>query len=453
MAELSVAHRAALAQIVAACPERALAQLAPAVATLPGARAAALSLMIEEEARDRRRRAAAFRPLLPLFQARADGVPGLSFPAGVLPRVWQIASLKEPALLPHLDREGAEAAAVADRICLAAAAAVRDQADLVWPVGIDPAGRDKGLEALAGAFDLAHLARRALPSLPAWIGRPDGDQIAELRLLMRDSAAISPDGAQQMLEMLFAHVGDAALILRVVTQTSGVAGREAFLSESEMAVFVDRLIGAVHARVARIAGFQPSAGMAALTRLKDDIAWCSGVLGELDVTVQVRPNSVWGKDACDARVKVAAQVSGLLRMVDKAIDRVLPTTRLQLAGRMTRQVPRLDAPVAGEAVEAATVLLALTGAIRSAAGQFGCEADRAKLVAALTERLSAHADQALELVNAGDVQDEPHALALIELVASFLTLIQADDAARTVRRRAAVAGSNPDRAGASPQAA
>ena len=91
MADLSVAQRAALAQLIERCPDRVLTQLSGLAGTMAGDRAADLRDMIEVEALDRRRRNIAFGPLLPLFQPRADGLPGLGFPPAVLGRLWRSA--------------------------------------------------------------------------------------------------------------------------------------------------------------------------------------------------------------------------------------------------------------------------------------------------------------------------------------------------------------------------
>lgn len=448
MAGLSVAHRAALSQIVERCGDAALAQLETVARTLPGPRAADLLVMLRAEALDRRRRLAAFGPLEPMFRPRADGVAALTFPIQTLSRVWRAVSGREPDLMACLDQAGAEALIVADRLCLSAAGVVRDRGEEIWP-GADPAA----LAELAGCFDLAHLVRRAIERLPAWIDRPDGEQIAELRLLMRDAGSVAEDGSRRAIDILFAHLAEAHRILRVVVHTSSASGREGFLSESEMAVFVDRLLAAVNDRVARVAAFRPQAGLQGLETVKTDMTWCAAVLNELEMTIQVRPNTVWGKQARDARVKVAGQLQTLLKGVEPAIDKVLPTVRAQTAGRMTRQVPRLDTPVDGDLVEQARILLSLVAAVRSPAGVFGCEAQRAKLVTALEERLSKHADEALELINAGEAGDEAHAIALVELVAEFLDRVELTEPARTVRRRVAVAGGPANALGASLPAA
>jgi hypothetical protein len=451
MAELSVAHRAVVAQLIEHCPDGLLSQLAEVTAGAPGDRARAIAEMMRAAQIDRHRRALALGPLLPMFAPRPDGVEAVHFPPQILARLWALAAGREPELLPVLDDEE-KAVVVADRIGLAAAAAVRDQPDVVWPPALAPAARAKGLEELAASLDLLHLARRGLPSLVHWIGRPDGDQQAELRLLVRDSAALSPDGAARIVEILLAHLADASLVLRIITQTSGAAGRESFLSGSEMAGFVDRLIAGVNARVERIAAFRPAAGLGGVETLTADVMWCSGVVTELDVTLSLQPDSSWGRSVRDARVRVAGQLVNLLKISEKAVDTALPMTRVQLAGRMTRMAPKLDAPVEVDTMTSADVLMRLVGALRGAASVFGCESDRKKLVDRLIDRLSTYADEALDMVNGGEAPDENKALKLIEQSAEFLTHLDAIDAARTVRRRAAVAGTLPAVDG-SPQAA
>lgn len=453
MAELSVAQRAVLAQMLERVPDRVLTILSGAVAQMPGERAAALSIMLADESIDRRRRAIAFAPLLPMFQRRPDGVESLTFPAGVLPRLWKAASSREPELLLALDdyrpiEENPKMCAVADRICVAAAAAVRDKPEVVWPSnGGDEAARIRGLDELALCFDLAAMARRALLNLPDLILRPTGDQLAELRLLIRDCAEITVDGGPRMLEIMFAHLGDASLILRLVVHSSHAAAKEGFLSESEMAGFVNRLIAEVEARITRIASYKPGAKADPGPGVRTDIAWCAETLGELDATLKLDPEGGWGKQAREARDRINGTLSRSLRSLDKALDRLMPSKSVKTTGRMTRQAPDLEADAPPlDAVQAAIVLLTLLGAIRTAAQVFGCESLRYQLVQSVTERVTVYVDQVVEAVNAGDAPDQRKSLALVETLAKCLLLIDATDAARTARRRAAAAGARPSSA-------
>ena len=440
MSGLSTAHRVALAALIEQSPDATLVKLSAAAVALPGERALELGAMLADEVQDRKRRRLVMAPLLPMFRRRADGIEAMTFPPAVLPRLWKAGSAREPALLPRLDEEGPDAVAVSDRICLAAAAAVRDRPETIWPADLEPERRERGLVDLAACLDLAHLARRGLPSIEVWLKRPDGDQVAELRLLIKDCAGIHLDGAQRVLEMLFSHLDDAVLILRIITQSSCSSGREGFLSASELSGFVERLIAGVDTRVARIGAFRPGSDLANVDRVIEDLTWCANVLSELDVTLTLNPLSVWGKSVRDARVSLSGQLSAFLRAADRAVDKALPLERVQIAGRMTRKSPQLTAPVQGETVQAVRHLLKLVGAVRGPASIFGAESDRKTLVESLTDRLTDYADQALLAVNDGEAEDEVNALRLVELAARCLDLIDARDAARTVRRRAAVAG-------------
>ena len=447
MTELSVAQRAVLAQMVERLPDRTLKTLSLAVTQMPGARARALSQMLAEEGIDRNRRAVAFAPMIPLFAPRPDGVEGLTFPPAILPRLWKAASATAPALLGTLNdirlrEDDLRVVAVADRYCIAASGFIRDQPDVVWPAAPGKeAEREAGLTELARCFDLAVMARRALKSLPNWILRPTPDQLAELRLLVRDAAEITPDGGPSMLEILFAHLTDAALVLRLVVHSSRSASKEGVLSGSEMAVFVNRLLAEVESRVARIGAFKATAGVDPGPQIKADIAWCAETLAELDMTLQLDPNGEWGKAARDARARINRSLSATLKSTDKTLDKVLPMKRVQTAGRMTREAPDLEQPVAPEAIQTASALLTLVGAIRTAAQIFGIESQRSQLVQSAIDRIRTFVDLTIEAVNSGEVQDQSRVLAHVETLAKFLTLIDATEPARTVRRRAAAAGS------------
>lgn len=466
MAGLSAAHRAALQAAIQACPDAGLAQLGAAVAALPGDRAAEVSDIVTAETRDRARRSTVFAPLLPLFQPRADGAPALVFPAGLLPRIWREAKAGEESFLPMLDGAVApegEWTLVADRLCARAAAVLRDRPGDVWPDFIRPAeGEEPATPAeLAGCFDLTPLARAALPRLPVWLERPDDNQLAGLRLLIQDCLAVSPEGGRRMIDILFAHVADTERMLRVVTRTSRLADNEAMLSHSEMGVFVERLLASVQARVRRIAAARPgqngaASDPAALDAVVADVAWCAGVLGEMDMTLQLRPESPWGRTARMARVQVAGQLSGLMQSAAAAVEAALPMRRRTLAGRMTRMAPWLDAPTDGEPIETAAALLGLVTALRGAAVTFGCEADRSRLTADQTAYLSTWANEALDSLADGEATDADRVLRLVGTAARLLTTMEALDAARAVRRRAAAAEAArvamPDWNGASPTA-
>lgn len=446
MAALSVAHCAALAQMLERVPGSVLDTLSIIVGEMPGDRARVLSQMLADETADRQRRAVVFAPLLPMFGPRPDGVAALTFPSTVLPRVWTAATAREPKLLRQLEdvrfrEDDPKVLAVANRICIAASGVIRDQPDIIWPAaGWDEDTRAEGLSELAACFDLTILARSGIAALPALTARPTEAQLTELRLMIRDASQIAHDGGTRLVEILFAHLGDAALILRLVINSSRTASQEGMLSASEMAVFVDRLIEAVEARVTRIAAFKPGrADCAPGVGLDDDIIWCGEILAEMDRTLQLAPEGAWGRSAREARDRIKVTLSNTLKSTEKALDKVMPTRRVQTAGRMTREAAALDQMAGPDVIETTRVMLTLVGAIRSSAQVFGCETQRYQLVQTVTERLTNYVDMVMEIVKEGEAPDARAALHLIETLAEFLTLIDATDPAKTVRRRAAAA--------------
>ena len=454
MTGLSVAHRTALAQILERVSEPVLGRLSHAVAAMPGERAIQLAVMLDDEILDRQRRALVLAPLLPLFRTRSDGLKSLRFPAGVLPRLWSAASAREPGLLIALDRGGPRGSIVADRICLAAAAAVRDRPDLVWPPDwSDAAERAHGLSELAGCCDLSSLARRGLLSLRAWMGRPDEDQSAEFRLLMRDAANVAPDGARRLLDIFFAHMADGAPILRLIMLASGGPGREDLVASSELAIFPERLFTLLECHVEDLKGFRPEGDDPnGVERFKSQLEACSALLSEIDVTLEPAPTGAWGKRAYEARQSVHRVLKHAIRRTEKAVDAALPLTEMRTLGRMTRRVPRLDASIDGSDAATAVCLLKALSAARGPASLFGCEAERQACLDTLTERLTSYAEEIVEAVNAGEPENEAHALKLAETAGQYLGLIDATRAAQTVRRRVAVAGGQARMAAPSPQA-
>ncbi|NBW09031.1 MAG: hypothetical protein EBR82_13500 [Caulobacteraceae bacterium] len=442
MAELSVAHRMALAQVVEGVPDRTLRQLSLAVSGMPGDKARALEAMLAAESIDRVRRARGFAALTPLFRARADGIEATTFPPGILPRLWKIASSREPNLLPLLDdddeREIARTTAVCNRLYANAAAAVRDRPADVWPVSLgDAAAREKGLEDLAHCCDFAGLVYRALPSLKAWVGRPNGDQVAELRLLVRDASEMLPDGAERLMDMLFAHLADASLVLRLMIHASTSASRGNLLSESELAVFIDRLVAGLEGRCDRIVAFRIGD---APQGLKDDLEWCAEVFKELEATVHLDREGDWGKRLREVRVRIGKRLGEVLSGVTKLVDKATPMHKVQTSGRMTRKAPHLELPLDPATVQSAKDALKMVGLVRGLAGAFGCEAQRSALVQSLTVHLSSYADLIIEDVNSGDAPDETQAVDRAALMADLLEQIDALTEARAIRRRTAVAG-------------
>ena len=307
---------------------------------------------------------------------------------------------------------------VADRLCLSAASAVRDQGEGLWA----GASAEQAAE-LAACFDLAGLARRSLTFLETWLGRPGPEATAELKLALRQAASIAPDGATRLMEIFFAHLADARMMLRLVAQATPAAGRETVVGESELAIFVDRVVTALAHRAAEAAAFDPTAHGADAALLKGDLDWCAETLAEIDMTMPLRADSAWGKAVRQARLKIGLRLSELFSAAEKATGKVLPVERTAMAGRMTRPAPRLDEAVDVEAAARAKALAAVIGLVRGPATVFGCEAERRQTAEGLTGRLATWADEAIERLNDGEAPDEAIARKRIGLTAELLGLI------------------------------
>ena len=432
MAGDSVAMSAAVRAMVEPCGDETVAGLARAVRAMRGARAAELAAALDAEVADRALRDQVLVAVAPLFRPRADEVEAPHYPAVVLRRLWKGITAIEPGLAERWDPdEEGPADRLVVRCCALAAARLREDPASVWPSATAGEADD-----LAVTFDLAPLVRRALPGLQTWVGRPDADQTVELRLLVKDAAGLAPDGAQRVMEMLFAQMADASLILRILVLSTGLAAKEEFLQGSELAGLVERLIEAVTRRAERLEAFSESMGAGAAQTAAADVAWCADMLEELAITLALSPGSPWGKQVNWLRGRVSKRVTAWLGLVDKRVSLALPTARSLIVGRMSRAAPDLTAPAEGDAIETARALLTLVGGMRQTAGQFGHEGQRRQVVEDLTLRLTTYADEVLEAIAAGEA-DLDHGLALIETAAAFLALIDERGPARTVRRRAA----------------
>lgn len=438
MAGLTAGARASLAQVIEATPDPALGLMRAAVARMAGEKAAQVAQMLETAFDDRRRRAVAFRAVIPLFRPRADGLDFPRFPPRVLPRLWRAAADRDPMLGSMLDsprdEDSSRRALARARLYAFAAEAVRTQPEVVWPLpeaAADIAAREAGLADLAGCCDLGMLAHRATRDLADWVGRPDEDRLAEFRLMVRDAASADADGVRRLVDILAAHVDEAGLVLRLAVHACGLGG-EAMLRHSELAVVVERILDGFDERARRIAAFR--SGDTA-EPLRHDLDWCVSVLDAVDVAVHADPNGTWARRVSAAKAAVSGMIDERLDAADRTMGRVLPMRDAQTAGRMTRRVPRLDVEIDPSDLKAAVSMAGLIAAIRHSASRFGCEARRQSVLQELTTALFDHADLTLDALAADEAPDAALARTRATQVMDLLERMGCPIEARTVRRR------------------
>ncbi|MGQ2991929.1 MAG: hypothetical protein ACT6RD_07755 [Brevundimonas sp.] len=440
MAGLTVGAKASLARVIEAIPDDAVGVMRAAVAQMSGERAEELVQMLEETIEDRHRRSTAFRALIPLFRPRRDGLAFLTFPAGVLPRLWRAAADCGVAHLPMLDslndEDSSRRALARGRLYDIAARIVRERPEVIWPLpALDSeiAARETGLAELAACCDMGMLAHAAIQDLDQWIVRPNEDRLAEFRLRVRDAAAVDVDGVRRLLDIMAAHVEDASQVLRLTVHAGGL-GAEAMLKHSELSVIVERILAGFDERARRIATFRLGDPVAAFRR---DLDWVGSVLDAVAVAVQADPQGEWARRVGASKASVARMIEERLGAAPRIVAKVLPLRDAQTAGRMTRRVPRLDEALSPPDVEAATAAADLIAAVRWAAARFGCEARRQAVLTDLVSDLAGYADLAVEALSTGEAGDPDLASARILLIADLLERIEADAEARTVRRRLA----------------
>ncbi|MEG1452427.1 hypothetical protein [Brevundimonas sp.] len=439
MAELTPAHRVALGEVITRSPDHVLSLLESAVADMAGSRAEAVRLMMAEEIRDRLRRDQVLRPLLPLFRERVDGMQGFVLPVRLRDDLWRAAKRNEPELLPKLDYDDDLARMIADRLCQTAASALRDHGGKIWP-----GGTVESRQKLARILDVAGIARTSVKRLPDWQGRIDAEEAAELKLALRQAQAVGEDGPDCLMEIYYAHLREGLQVLRLAEHAAVLASPSSSLSQGTFSEFVDRVMAALVDKADFIVAFDLSEGPQGVLALRDQLHWLATALKEFEVVVVPRADSVWARTLRHQKLRLSMSLVERFKQADEAVDVLLPQEKTTLAGRMTRAVPHLSAPLDDERVEQARLLVGILSTTHGPAAAMGCESERRQTVEGIVGRISNWSGEALDLLNKNDVTDGGRlARRRLQVMVDLLQLAGAKDAARTVRRRLASLGAAP----------
>lgn len=429
MSALTAAQLAGVAQLIEMVPDAVLTRLAEAVSLMHTPRAEALARMIALEGRDRERRAIAFWPVIPLFSARSDGFPTEVYPRRTLARLWKLASVPEPGLTERLDMIGTEDAVIhriSDQFLRAAARALRDAPEVCWPDG--PATQR---ERLARLLELSPLMRRAAARLDQWIQKPDGGQVAELRVLFAEAAEQFPDGSERLVELMFAHMPEAPPVLRILTLSAEAAAYSDVLSNSELGPFVDTLLAATETRVTAVEAFVAAPARDQVRTTVAAIGWCADVLREMRLTVKPEPASAWGMAVHDMQLRIERKAISALETGAKNVERCFPLVRPKLAPKTASASPDLTVPPEAPEIEAAMNLLGAIDQARVTLTEFGVEGVRQATMKAVVSHLVEFTEKGvLKPTEAG-----PNGPKLLRRAADVLRAIGEKELARAVLRR------------------
>jgi len=426
--------------LIGMAPDQALSSLSIALAGAD-AQLAPVAEIIEREQAVRRMSAVVFSPIMPLLNARLDGLPAPRFSRPLLKDIWRTLMEQRPEMMQAL-AAAVEAwdphdpsPPILDELCIEAAELAEKGAPLEFR------GRDAGDEAreLAIFLRLCPLARSALARLGDWLGRATEERAAVLRLIFKDATAVVDDAAPRLMEILLGHLPEAALILRPISLITERAS-DRYLASSELAGFGERLLDRVDSLVERLKSFDTGGGDPAAHAAAADVSTAGAILDEIEHSIDLAREGPWGKRVAAARKSMAGMIESRLRDCQRAVEQALPMQAVRLTGRMTRPSPRVSVPPDPRFVNPAKALMLLLGETRAAAATGGFGALRAQVAEALSDFLEVYADELVHLLNAGEAPDPAIAHEYLELAAVFLSQAENDKAAQIVRRRAAVAG-------------
>ena len=395
--------------------------------------------LIEREQRVRNLYSAIFAPLLPLCTPRQYAIAGVRLSAEALRQVFRALRARHADEIelaadalerwePMFDPPPVEF----DELCVAGARLIEQDA----VAGVEG---EEGRE-LAIFLRLSPMARQAVARLTDWIGKPNEERTAVLRLIFRDAVAVTEDAAPRLIEVMLASLAEPWQILRPISLLTERAG-DRYLAASEMGAFGERLLEAVEVRLDALRTFDLRGGAPAARVAAQGVAEANAILSEFEQSIGLSRDGPWGKRIAAARTAMATLIESRLREAERAVELALPMQAVRITGRMTRPAPKVAAPPDPRLVEPARALLVLLGETRQAAATGGFGALRTQVAETLCDRLEVYADELIHLLNSGEAPDADIARTYLELAAEFLEVTENDKAAQIVRRRAAVAGS------------
>lgn len=382
-----------------------------------------------------------FRPFVPLFMAREDGIEGVIFPQWLLNRLWSVLEREEAALIDEArfivqsQRSGEATPVPYFHLVNAAAVILRER-----PESVSPDGEDADeLEEFAAYLDLHRLLRGALARLPDWMGRIDAEKAAAIKLMFKDACDKTPDGegGVRLLEALLANMDDATLVLKFVAVISDGAN-DRFLSESELASFGERVLKAAEERVKLFEGLMRRRDPSLLGEAGGWAAQCLSLLSSLQKSVELTRDGPWGKRSMAVHQSINGLVEDRLKGVEKVLAQALPLKSERIFGRATREVPDYAGPKPAQA-EAALQTVAFINQVRPSASQGGFSSLLTKTVEAAEIQMDAYFTVVLGVAVGEDPFDPEAVMACFDRVIALMEGLLGEAKANLARRRVASA--------------
>ncbi|WP_140985973.1 hypothetical protein [Asticcacaulis tiandongensis] len=434
--------RVLIRQVVKAMPVQVLLSLERALGLTEDALLGDVHDIVSLELESHDIKAMIFRPFMPMFERREDGLSGVHFPVWVLDNLWKALERHQTALFArlHITMRGFSQSdpvpPVFTELVDASAQMLRQRPELMLPEGHD--ADDQALIAEFAAYlDIYHTAREAIRKMPEWLGRLTADKAVAIRILFKDAGRLAEDGGLRWLEVVFANLEDGADIMAFVGIASDRAN-DRFLSQSELAVFGERVLEAAEGAQRRL---MP------LIRTPDRLAEAAEMALQalhltqtMETAIELTRDGPWGQRVARIRQAVAAQVESQIERLQPAIERALPTKAERHHGRVVGATP-----IVGAVSEPAMAeVLGVTGFchhIGAGAAQGGYAVRLNQCIEAGEAYLEAYLEAALALYADADADQQAVISAQLEALICLTGALCGTPKANLARRRVASLGS------------
>ncbi len=436
--------------LIQAAPDSAIRSLAQSLSgSMDGQEAMRLIRgIVTDEAGDRRGRDAVFAPIVPLFGPVLQTGRTVCFPSAALKRIWLGLKLEAPDETHQAIERAHEdmldtpsAIQLLDGLCRKAAAGLRAQANPEYAAAaailtnVSP----EGLDALAAYVELTPVARAALERLPEWLGRLNDERSAAARVAFKDAVDVSEDSGPRLLEILYAHLPEPRLILRLI---NAVMHRpvDRYVATSELASFGERLMDDIDRRIEGVTAFSPNQGVEGAQAAANEARQAALLVAEFDEQVDLSREGPWGRRLAAQKSALSLAAETWLKRVEAETVAALPLHTAAKRRGVARGLPRLTHEPNLEQVARAQALLAYMQAMRPSAERLGFASVWTRTAESVEANLDSYAEHLLEIIHARDPEiDEDRARRYLEIAAEFLALASDENAAQIVRRRAAAA--------------
>ena len=436
--------------LVESAPDKVVNGLNQALADVGGDTAlGSVRRLVETEARDRHLRNIVLLPIAPMCVGDGRDPLRLTFPSRIMGLIWRGLKTQAPAVVRNAElalydyRPGETSTEHFDRLMRLAGKGLRAREirDFRQAAEACDEARPEGAATLLACFDLAPVVRGIAHKLPEWTAQQSGDATIGARLAYKDAVAVAADAGPRFFQMLAAQLQNEWMILRIISAVMDKP-TERYLADSELGVFGERALHDIEEALKAIVKLDVDGGAAAAiqaARLVDRVTMQSN---ELETYVTLSRDHGWGHALVKHRKALASVVEGRFRDAEKYFSEALPNSE---GGpkRTRRGTARLNAPPNDVAAKRCETLLTFVAEVRFSANYGGFAAARTKLLETLGDELDLYVEELLNLLKAGEAEDEGHARAFLAIAADFSRLVRDEKAADLVRRRTAAVVNPP----------